>query len=95
MIEITDTNFLAETSTGKVVVDCYAHWCGVCKVLKPKIEEIAKSKEDYKFCLLNVDSCPNTAAKLNIMNLPTVILFEEGKEVKRGGLDMLSYLEGK
>jgi len=92
MIELNDKNFNSEIKEGKVVVDCYANWCGVCKMFKPKVEEIAESKKEYKFCLLNVDSCPNTSKELNILNLPTIILFEEGKEIKRGGFEVLSLI---
>lgn len=95
MIELTDSNFIEETGTGKVVVDCYAPWCGVCKMMKPKVEEVASKVAGYKFYLLNVDKCPKTAQELNILNLPTVILYNYGKEVRRGKFEVLAEVEGK
>lgn len=92
MIELTDEDFEKETKSGKVLVDCYAKWCGVCKMIKPKLEELEK-KSDYKFLGLEVDKCPQTAIKLGVNNLPTLILFEDGKEIKRGSFDVISKLE--
>lgn len=93
MIELNDENFNAEIKEGKVVVDCYADWCGVCKMMKPKVEEIAGKVADHRFFLLNVDKCPKTAQELNILNLPTVILYQDGKEVKRGKFEVLAEVE--
>ena len=92
MKELTDESFENETQTGKVLVDCYAKWCGVCKMIKPKLEELEK-KSDYKFLGLEVDKCPQIAIKLGVNNLPTLILFEDGKETKRGSFDIISKLE--
>ena len=89
MIELTDDNFETEIQDGKVVVDCWATWCGKCKMLKPMFEELSQQKKEYKFCLLNVDTAPKTTEKLNISNIPAIILFENGKEVMRGSFDMI------
>lgn len=94
MQEINENNFKEAIKEGKVVVDCYADWCGVCKMMKPKVEELAGKGTGYKFFLLNVDKCPKTAQELNILNLPTVILYQDGKEVKRGKFEVLAELEG-
>ena len=89
MIELTKDNFEEETKTGKIVVDCWAKWCGKCKMLKPKFEELAQKNTDYKFCTLDVDAFPVAIEKLNIANLPTILVFEDGKEVKRGSFDII------
>ena len=93
MIELNDENFNAEIKEGKVVVDCYADWCGVCRMMKPKVEELAGKDTGYKFYLLNVDKCPKTAQELNILNLPTVIVYQDGEEVKRGKFEVLAEIE--
>ena len=93
MVELNDNNFAEEIKEGKVVVDCYADWCGVCKMMKPKVEELAGKETGYKVCLLNVDKCPKTAQELNILNLPTVILYQDGKELKRGKFEVLAEVE--
>ena len=93
MIELTNGNFEKEIQSGKVVVDCWTNWCGKCKMLKPKLEEIATKRTDYKFCLLDVDKYIAIAEKLNVTNIPTLIVFEDGKEIKRGSFDILNFLE--
>ena len=93
MIELNDENFMEEIKEGKVVVDYYADWCGVCKMMKPKVEELAGKETGYKFFLLNVDKSPKTAEELKISNLPTVIVFHDGKEVRRGKFEVLAELE--
>ena len=95
MTELNDNNFNAEIKEGKVVVDFYAEWCGVCKMMKPKVEELAGKVTDHRFFLLNVDKSPKKAEELKISNLPTVVVFHEGKEVKRGKFEVLAELEGK
>ena len=95
MIELNDDNFKEEIKEGKVVVDCYADWCGVCKMMKPKVEEVAGKVSDHRFYMLNVDKSPKTAEELKISNLPTVIVFHDGKEVRRGKFEVLAELEGK
>ena len=92
MINLTDENFKQETSTGKVVVDVWANWCGVCKMMKPKYEEFAKQHQDLKCFTMDVDKAPKMASELGINNLPTFILFDEGKEISRGGFEVLGGL---
>lgn len=92
MIELTEKNF-EETKKGKVLIDCYAGWCGVCKMIKPKIEEL-EYKTDYKFYGLDAEKNEVLASMLNVSNLPTLILFEDGKETLRGSFNVLAELEG-
>lgn len=94
MIELNKENFEQEVVKykGKVVVDCWANWCGKCKMIKPKFEELSKTRTDYKFCTLDVDKCQQLAADLNILNLPTFIIIDSGNEVSRGGFEILETL---
>jgi thioredoxin 1 len=91
MIELTDETFEKEISTGTVLVDCYATWCGVCKMIKPRLEEI----KNIKVCAVDMDKCTKTAQELGITNLPTLILYKDGKELDRGSFDLLNKLEDK
>lgn len=77
------------TESGTVLVDFYATWCSVCKMLKPKLEEFAKEHPDIKVHRVNVEKSPQIAAELNISHLPTLVLYKDGKEVTRGGFDVL------
>lgn len=90
MIELTEETYKQETATGKVLVDFYAPWCGVCKMLKPKLEDL----KDVKVCMVNVDKWPKIAVKHGISNLPTLILYQDGKEQNRGTFDLLNKIGG-
>ena len=82
----TDTNFNTEVIESKipVLVDFWATWCGPCLMAAPIIEELAKELEGkVKVGKMNVDENPETPLKFNIMSIPTVIIFKDGKEVGR------------
>ena len=66
-------------SASKVLVDCYADWCGPCKMLSPIIDELAEEMEDYVFYKLNVDDAEEIAMEYEIMSIPTLLIFEDGK----------------
>lgn len=64
---------------GKVLVDCFATWCGPCKLLSPIIDEVAEEVNNCKFYKLDVDENEEVARKYGIMSIPTLLLFEDGK----------------
>ncbi|HID25881.1 MAG TPA: thioredoxin [Thermoplasmata archaeon] len=67
-----------------VVVDCWAPWCGPCKMIAPVIEELAKEmKGRVVFTKLNVDENQATAMKYQIMSIPTLLVFKNGKLVDK------------
>lgn len=72
-----------EESKGKVLVDCFATWCGPCKMLSPIIDELAEENKDIKFYKLDVDENEKTAEKYQIMTIPTILIFEDGKLVSQ------------
>ena len=99
MVHISD-NFNEEVIKyeGRVIVDFWAPWCGPCKMFGPVFEEVSKKREDIKFCKLNVDEDNDISKSFGVMSIPTIILFENGKELKRniGFLnekDLLKFLE--
>ena len=92
IVELTDTNYDEVLSKGKIVLDFYANWCGVCKMLMPKVMELSQQKQDYLFYKVNADEHNDLVNKYQIRNLPTFIVLENGKEVKKGGFDILGTL---
>lgn len=67
-----------------VVIDCWAPWCGPCKMIAPTIQELsAEYKSRIAFGKLNTDENPNTAMKHRIMSIPTLLIFKDGEYVDR------------
>lgn len=67
-----------------VFVDFWATWCGPCQMISPIIEQIADEYvEKMPVAKVDIDQNRELAEKYKIMSIPTIILFENGKEVKR------------
>ncbi len=67
-----------------IVIDCWAPWCGPCRMIGPIIEELAKEMQGkIIFGKLNVDENPQTSMKYSIMSIPTMLVFKDGKLVDR------------
>lgn len=77
--EIFEKDFNEKISSGKVLVDCFATWCGPCKMLSPIIDELAKEVSNYSFYKLDVDQNDNIARQYGIMSIPTILIFENGE----------------
>ena len=79
--DVTDANFQAEVleSDTAVLVDFWAPWCGPCRVIAPSLEEINAERDDLRIVKLNVDDNQQTAARYNVLSIPTLILFRNGE----------------
>ena len=64
---------------GKILIDCYAPWCGPCKLLSPLIDELAKEVDSCEFYKLNVDEAEEISQEYGIMSIPTILVFENGE----------------
>ena len=86
MLEITKDNFEKEVlnSERPVLVDFWAPWCMPCKIIAPAVEKLAEQfKGKVKISKSNVDDNPDIATELSVLNIPTLILFKEGREISR------------
>ncbi|MFA5021793.1 MAG: thioredoxin [Patescibacteria group bacterium] len=81
----TDQNFDQEVikSDVAVLVDFWAPWCGPCKMQGPILDEVAKAYEGKKIKIgkLNVDQAPQSASRFQIMSIPTLMIFKDGKPI--------------
>jgi len=83
---VTDDTFESEVlkSGTPVLVDFWAEWCGPCRALAPKLEEVAQAMgEKLRVLKLNVDENPNMPAKFGVRGIPTMILFKDGSEIEQ------------
>ena len=84
VISAADFDAKVKNSTGAVVVDFFADWCGPCKMLAPVLEKLAADFAGkaavYK---INTDSAQAIATQFGIRSIPTIIFFKDGKEVNR------------
>ncbi|MEM4259739.1 MAG: thioredoxin [Candidatus Woesearchaeota archaeon] len=85
LVNLTSTNFEKEVIGSKkpVIIDAYAEWCGPCKLMAPLFEELSKEMNEYKFLKFNTDEDEKLAAMFGIMSIPTLLIFNNGKEVDR------------
>lgn len=85
-LKLNSENFESEVLNANetVLVDFYADWCGPCKMMAPVIEKLAEElQEKAKVGKINVDESTDIATQYDVMSIPTIIIFKNGKEVKR------------
>ncbi len=85
-VVLTDDTFQTdvEKSSGVILVDFWADWCGPCKMIAPIVEQIGKENEGkITIGKLDVDQNGETAMKYGVMSIPTLILFKNGQPVER------------
>lgn len=79
-------------SKGTVLVDFWADWCGPCRMLSPVLDSVSDEIEIVK---VNVDECPQLAVAFQVVSIPTLIVFRDGKPVNKsiGVVDRETLLE--
>jgi thiol-disulfide isomerase/thioredoxin len=100
--EVDSVGFRKAISNGKTVCMFTAVWCGPCRLMYPRLENVAKQLgRGYRFIKVDLDRCRTIAQEYDCMTIPVVILFENGKEVRRitsaayGEEDILKFVEGR
>jgi thioredoxin 1 len=79
VISLNDGNFESHITSGIVLVDFSASWCGPCKVLGPIVDKISTELSGkVKVCKVDIDDAPLTSTKYNIRSVPTLMVFKDG-----------------
>lgn len=99
IVTVTNESFQSDVLDfkGTVLVDFWAAWCGPCRMLAPILEQLAEEHPEIRIAKVNVDEQPQLGNKFNIMSIPTVMIFKDGKLVNTSvGLrpkeDFLQYI---
>ena len=81
--KLNQNNFNNAIANGTTLVDFYADWCGPCRMVSPIVDEIAAERSDITVGKVNVDDENALAMKYGVMSIPTLIVFQDGKEKAR------------
>lgn len=84
IMHLTKDNFDSVTSSGLVLVDFWATWCGPCRMQAPILEELDEQLNGkVKICKLDVDDEPAIAQRFGVMSIPTLMVFRNGEVISK------------
>lgn len=68
---------------GKVLIECYATWCGPCKIMSQIINKTSEEVSNCKLYKIDIDTADEVLIEYQIQSVPTTLLFEDGKLLKK------------
>jgi thioredoxin 1 len=84
LVYLNDDNFNKTIAKGVTLVDFYADWCGPCRMIAPIVEELSNEFHGKAtIAKLDIEKAQTTTAQFEVTSIPTIILFKDGKEIKR------------
>ena len=100
VITVTSENFEEiKKSDKKVLLDFFATWCGPCKMVSPRVDEIAEEHPEYIVGKVDVDEEADIAEEFGVMSVPTLVVLKDGEIVNQSSgarpkAKILELLEG-
>jgi thioredoxin 1 len=84
ILNLTDKNFQHQTKNKLVLVDFWASWCAPCRMMAPVLNDVADELTGNSHVgKVNIEQYQSLAQKFKVRNIPTMILFKDGKEINR------------
>lgn len=80
---VNENEFQATVSSGVVLVDFFANWCGPCKMVGPILEKIDPEFPTIQFVKVDVDQSQKLAMQFQVQSIPTLLVFKDGQVVER------------
>lgn len=81
---LSSAEFKTTIAAGVTLVDMYADWCGPCRMMGPVIDELATEYTGKaNICKLDVDASGDIAQEFQVMSIPTILIFKDGKLVEK------------
>ena len=81
--EFSGNHFEEKIKSGVVIIDFFAEWCMPCLMMSPIVEEMCEKFKKVKFMKVNIDENQALAGKFDVMSIPTLIVFKNGKVAGR------------
>lgn len=84
ILTLTDQNFSQQTKNKLVLVDFWASWCAPCRMMAPILNDVSEELNgNSRVGKVNIEQYQSMAQKFKIRNIPTLVLFKDGKEINR------------